>query len=488
MADEAGVLDFTGVDLSATASVDTAVETPTTETTETPTTETTTTETTKETTETPKADGVKKAAKTQYDSSGQPIEEAEAAKAEDLPGTEKTPQEIRQSLKALRDLDPKHAAAVKTLHGAYERYEAIKSIFPGGVNEVKQAKEFMTLVGGHEGYEKLTGTQRLAEASDSKLYDGNPELISDIVSDLKTQGKLDALGKLAPSFLDAVKENDAAGFKAAFAPHFVGELDRANLPGALAYLAKCLNDPDPAKAIAAAKEAHADIKGWYDSVSGDVKKAKENVVSPERQKLDADRAAFLKQQEDFKTNQSTEFKRSVASANEKDSNKVLGAALGPYLKMAYFVGYGKENLMPLGNTIKANMYETLKADSAYQSQMKAMWSAKVPDRAKIEEYHKAKIESIAEELVRNTVQRMYPGYAKGGSAAGRVAAAGAKKAAATATATKTAAAADPNAPKKPIYVAVKPKDLDRSRPDSVILEITGKGYLKNGTFVTWRKP
>jgi hypothetical protein len=76
---------------------------------------------------------------------------------------------------------------------------------------------------------------------------------------------------------------------------------------------------------------------------------------------------------------------------------------------------------------------------------------------------------------------MYPGYAKGGAAAGRVAAATEKKAVA-AKVDATAAATG-----KPIYVAVKPKDLDRTRKDSTLLEITGKGYLPNGKFVTWRK-
>ena len=489
MADDAGVLDFTGVDLAATATVDSTVETPTTETTETPTTETAT-ETPAETTEAPKADAAKKSEKQQYNSDGTPVEKTEAAKAEDLPGTEKTPQEIRQSLKALRDLDPKHAAAVKQLHGSFERWEAAKQIFPGGVNEIKAAKEFLDLVGGHEGYEKLTGTQKLAEESDNLLYSGDSKLIESIVSDLKSQGKLDALGKLAPSFLDAVKANDEAGFKAAFAPHFLSALDTANLPGALEYLVKSLNDPDPAKAVAAAKDAAADIKGWYDKLAADNKKAKENVVSPERKQLDEERAAFLKQQEEFKTNQTTEFKNSVAKSTDSQNNKSLGAALGVYLKMPFFKGFGRENLMPLGNTIKSTLYETLKSDSAYQLQMKAMWGAKNPDRAKIEEYHKARVDSLAEGLVRDVVQRMYPGYAKAGAAAGRVAAAAEKK---TATAKVETAAA---ATGKPIYVATKPGrdalDMDHvdkhGKPDAIMEMIAGRGFLKgSGKWITWRK-
>lgn len=476
MADEsASVLDFVGVDIPAAATTEASVETPIAETPTAETTETPTVETpeTKVETKTEKAQ--------QYNSDGSPKEAEVKAEDDGKEFGEKTPQDVRKALSAFKNSSPEAAKMAKLLHGSYERWEAARAIFPGGVNEIKAAREFSDLVGGHEGFEALTSLKERAEASDNQLYEGNGELIKDIVEDLKAHNKLDALGKLAPSFLEAVKANDEAGFKTAFAPHFLAGLETANLPGALEYLVKALNDPDPAKAVASAKEAAADIKGWYDKLAADGKKAKENVVSPERQQLDKERADFLKQQEDFKTNQSTEFKNNVAKVCESTNNRSLGAALGPYLRREFFKGFGRENLMPLGNTIKANLYETLKSDQAYQTTMKSMWGSKNPDRQRIEEYHKARVDSIAEQIVRDTVQRMYPGYSRGGAAAGRVAAATEKKAVATKV-TKEAIATG-----RPQYVAVKPKDLDRTRKDSTLLEITGKGYLPNGTFVTWRK-
>lgn len=428
----------------------------------------------------------KKEAKQQYDSSGQPIkdETKTGAAEEELPGTEKTPQEIRSLLKAMRDADPKNLAAVKQLHGAFERWEAAKAIYPGGVNEMRQAKEFVDLVGGHEGLEKLQGTVTAAEASDAQLYEGSPELIENIVADLKANGKLDALGKLTAPFLDAVKANDEAGYYKAFSPHFLEALQTVNMPGAINGMVKALSDPDPAKAVEAAKGIAEGLKKWYDDLDSENKKTKENVVSPERKKLDEDRAAFLKQQEDFKTNQTTEFKNNVAKTCESVNNKTLGAELAPFLKFSFFKGFGRENLIPLGNTIKSNLYATLKADNAYQAQMKAMWGAKTPDRAKIEEYHKARVASVAKDIVRDTVQKMYPGYAKGGAAAGRVAAAAEKKEVAAKVEDKAVASG------KPVYVAEKPKwdAIDWDRDPKQLLYITGKAYLKGtGRLVTWRK-
>jgi hypothetical protein len=437
----------------------------------------------------------KKEAKTQYNSDGSPKEAAAkgATKAEDLPGTDKTPKEIRNSLKALRDLDPSHAQAVKQLHGAFERWEAAKQIFPGGVKEMQTAKEFSDLIGGAEGYETLTGVKAAAEASDAKLYEGNVDLIKDIEEDLKSTGHLDALGKLAPSFLDAVKRNDSKAFDAAIAPHVLSMLETDNLPGVIAGLEQALSDPDPAKAIAAAKElitGKYGIKQWYEGLSAENKKQKAAVLSPEKQALDKERADFVKQQADFKTNQTTVFKNSVASVCEKANNTLLGTQLKPFLKMPYFQGYGKENLVPLGNTIKNNLYAALKADTVYQAQMKSMWAAKEPDRAKIEEYHRTRVESIAEETVRSTVQRMYPNYTKGGAAAGRIAAAADKKAVDTKVEQKAVTSG------KPIYVAQKPSrealDMDHvdksGKPDAVIEMINGRGFLKgSGKWVTWRK-
>jgi hypothetical protein len=445
--------------------------------------------------------------KTELGADGKPVEKKVTTEADDKEFGEKTPQEVRKALKAFRDANASNAGMTKQLHGAYERWEAAKQIFPGGVKEMQSAKEFTDLIGGVEGYEALTGVRDAAQASDAKLYEGNPELIKDIVEDLQAQGKLNALGKLAPAFLDAVKTHDEAAYKTLIEPHALAVMVGANMPTVLQAFAKVftnadLNSTDPAvkataqaKALQICKDISDDMGGWFKNLEEKNKAAKAAEVSPERQKLEDDRKAFLRQQEEFKTNQSTEFKNSVAKVCESHNNKLLGAELAPFLKMSFFKGYGKENLMPLGNTLKQNLYAALKSDNAYQIQMKAMWGSKTPDRAKIEEYHQARVASIARGIVQDTVSKMYPGYTKGGAAAGRVAAAADKKAAVAKVENAAAATG------KPIYVPQKPGrdsiDWDhidaKGKPDAEMLMITGKAYLKPtvkgqpGKFVTWRK-
>ena len=409
--------------------------------------------------------------------------ETEVTPEESLPGDEKTPQEIRQALKNLRDADPKNASAVKTLHSSYERWNAAKQIFPKGVNEMKEAKAFMDTVGGHEGYEKLQEQVSAIDASDELLYAGSPDLIKNVVEDLKGQGKLDALGRMAPAFFDALKANDPKGYDAAFAPHFLAGIQQVQIPEVIDFIIASLAKGTPEGLSEANKYAEG-AANWYRGLQSQAEKSKAEAVNPERLKLDEDRKAFAKQQEEFKTGQTKQFQDSVASANEKVNNKVLGNDLKEYLRKPFFKEYSRENLIPLGNAIKNELYATLSADKPYQGQMKAMWGVKNPDRAKIEEHHKTKLESIAADTVRTVVQRMYPGYAKGGEAAGRVAAAEVKKAA-TAKVDAQAVATG-----KPIYIVQKPtwESIDWSRDPKQYLYISGKAYLKGSNkLVTWRK-
>jgi hypothetical protein len=422
------------------------------------------------------------AAKEQINPDGSP--KVDPAVAADLPGTESTPQNIRQALKAMRDADPaKNGAVVKELHGAFERWEASKAIFPKGVAEMKEAKAFIDTVGGHEGLENLQNQVAAINESDELLYAGDPKIIENIVEDLKGQGKLGALAKLAPAFWDALKVNDNDGFYKAFSPHFLSALQDVEMPETMAGLSAALAKGDAA-GIAEAKRIVDGMTNWYKGLESKSAQTKADAVSPERVKLDEERKAFAKEQNDFKTNQSEAFKTAVGKESEHLNNQVLGSDLKVYLKMPFFQGFTKENLTPLASQIKQDLFATLKADKAYQAQMKALWGTKNPDRAKIVEYHKAKLESISFETVKNTVQRMYPGYAKGGPAAGRVAAAEVKKAAVV----KTDAAAAASG--KPVLVAVKPKweEIDWTKDEKQYLYIAGKAYLKaSGKLVTWRK-
>jgi hypothetical protein len=343
----------------------------------------------------------------------------------------------------------------------------------------------MDTVGGHEGFDKMQDQITAINASDELLYAGDPKLIDNIVEDLRGQGRLDALGKMAPAFLDALKANDKAGYEKVFVPHFLQGLQDTEIPEVFKGIADALTEGGET-GVAKAKRIVEVATKWLGGLQAQSEKSKADAVSPERVKLDEDRKAFQRQQEEFKTNQSKDFQKGVAREGQKSDNMTLEASLKPFLQMPFFKqgGFGKENLAPLANTIQSELLTTLTADRAYQSQMKALWGDKTPDRGKILEYHNAKVKSLSDDIVRNVVQRMYPQYSKGGSAAGRIAAAEAKKTVET-KATATAVATG-----KPVFVATKPKweEIDFDKDPKQYLYIAGKAFLKNsGKLVTWRK-
>jgi hypothetical protein len=203
-----------------------------------------------------------------------------------------------------------------------------------------------------------------------------------------------------------------------------------------------------------------------------------------------------KWEQEKSASETSTWENSVAESADKDNNLSLGRALAPYLKMPFFKEHGRESLIDLGNAIKTRLYSDLKASKEYQAQMSALWKGGVSEanKAKILKFHQDYLKDHSEEVVRKVVQLRFPGYARGGSASGRVAAANAKKSADTAAGRQSITSG------KPIYVAMKPKNLQRE--DAVIngrqytpsdfstLEITGKGYLKTPSgwkYISWRK-
>src|SRR5579885_2957814 len=323
---------------------------------------------------------------------------------------------------------------------------------------MEEAKAFIDLVGGQEGYDKLQNIVNSVTESDRLLYEGgqsHTQLINNIYEDMKSEGK-------------------TAQF-----------IQLANPPGVLKDLSDAIAKGDEGS-IKTAKALVEDIQAWFGDLKNSVQKQKSTQSDPERLKLLEERAQFAKEKEEFTSKQTKQFQEAVGKEVDTTSAKALGSHLGNLRKTPYFKAFKTENLRPLANTILYNLRQELEKDNAYRTQMKALWGEKTPNKEKILNYHRTKVESIAERIVRETANSMYPDHAKGGSAAGRIAAKNDKQEA-QAVVDKAAASAG-----QPQYVPVKPKNLNRQMDPKGYLEIAGKGYIPNGRggwkFITWRKP
>lgn len=422
-------------------------------------------------------------------------------KAASTKPTDATPANVRSALKAMRDSDPKNAEVVKQLHGSFERWNAAKQIFPKGVAEMQEAKAFIESVGGPEGYEKMQAAVDAVTATDELLYAADPKLWDNVIEDLKANNHPEALGQLAPSLLQKLKAHDSDAFYNTTIPVVADALKEVHMDSFVsqfnAALAEKNEKGDVVPNIAKITNLVKSITDWYTDLDKDAKaRTATPTETPERKKFLAEKAAFEKTKTDAATEDRKKFETGVAEECDKHNNRSLGKVLGGFLKMPFFKDFPYETKVDLGNGIKDRLYAALKADKAYQTQMNAMWKQKTPDRAKMIQYHQAKVDSIATDIVKSTVQNRYPGYAKGGSAAGKAAAAVVKKE------TNQKAATQSVATGKPIYVASRPENLvreaikvggkDYSTSDLITLQIMGRGFVKSGDgksfkFITWRK-
>jgi hypothetical protein len=402
-----------------------------------------------------------------------------------------TPTAVRQALKSLKELDSKNAAVVKQLHGHFERYEAVRPLLgkegPNGLKSLLADTGAKDITELRQSYTQTREQVEAVRATDELLYAADAKLCENVYDDMKAAGKEGVYGKVVANFLDHLKRTDATGYYETTKPHMVSGLHEVGFPAAINSVYAALEAGDTEKAKSVLKS----MGGWFNNLNNEV--SEKGKISKERAAWEAEKA---KAGESEAAKARVAVENGIAETCDKSNNTILGKELGAFFKLPFFKDFKRENWIPLGNEIKSSLYAELKNDKGYQTQMSAMWKAKTPDKAKMVEYHNAKVQSIANRLVTDTVKRLYPGYAKGGSAAGKAAAANAAKAA------NTKASAQSVATGKPIYVASRPENIVRedtkignrmfTAEDLRTLQVAGRGYVrstdgKSFKYVTWRR-
>jgi hypothetical protein len=376
------------------------------------------------------------------------------------------PAAVRAALKALRDSDPKLAPIARQLNDAFGRYNAYKNVFPK-VADAQSAKALLDAVGGADGFTSLQENVKAIQATDAKLYAGDPTVLDDIIEDMRSEGKIDAFGKLASPFLEKLRATDEKAYFAAMKPHFYQGLRDVGLPNVVESLMESLAGDQPN--VANAKAILGNMQKWFEDL-------KAGVDSASKQNLDPERQAFEKERTEFRSQQQKEFQSGVATSCDKYNNDSLGAALRPYLKDPFFSGWSKESLHDLGAAVKQQLYSELSQNKAYQTQMDAFFSQKSPDKTKIQNFHNQTVDSIAKRLVKEVLDRRYPNRTKGKAAPV------AKKAA---PAPQTTGA---DGKFQFQYVPTKPKfeDIDWSEPGAQAAYIAGKAKLRGSNrYVSW---
>lgn len=380
-------------------------------------------------------------------------------------------QEIRTALKEFRDLKPENAPIARALNDAYGRYTAYKAEFPT-VAAARDAKALLDAVGGNDGLSSLQATIKNVNETDQALYSGDPKVLESLYEDMRSEGKQDAFTKLAGPYLDKLRTVDRNGYFETLRPHFFQNMVDVGMYDRIGELKAAIGAEKPD--LAMIKAMILDTGEWFD-------KFRNSVETGDKSKLDPERQAFEKERGEFQTQRQQEFQSGVATACETANNRELGTELGKYFKQhAFFKSLSQDGKQDLGLGIKQRLFNELKADKSYQSQMDAFFSVRSPDKAKIEQYHAAKVKGMAARIVKQVIETRYPTYSRAGA-----------KPAAAAPKPGVAAAAQPTGGlKSALFVSAKPtwEQLDMDKDPNRMLFAAGYAYRKNdGKLVTWIK-
>jgi hypothetical protein len=372
------------------------------------------------------------------------------------------PAKIRAALKVLRDSDPANAGIARELNDAYGRYQGYKSVFPK-VGDAQAAKITLDAAGGTEGIAHLQSLVANVNQTDANLYSGKGEVIDSLLEDMKSNGHPEALGKLAPHYLDVLEGHDKAAYETAMNPRHLSFLDSVNFPGIVNALAKAAQsgDTDTVSKIV------AEMGRFYNDFRKD-NEGKAN-VNPEKE-------AWEKERDESRSNETKTFQTGVATACVNENKSAILSSLKQYVKdNPYFKSWSQRMLANLGNDIHQELFRQLKGNAGYQSQMGALWSVGKPDGDKIKSYHKSVAALMAPRIVKEVLDKDYSGYAKRAVSKPPIPAA------------KNGKAPEAQVQTKPNFVFAEPAfaDIDWGKDPARNLYTTNKAYLKSGKFVQW---
>lgn len=364
------------------------------------------------------------------------------------------PKNVQGALKTLKEAHPELAKEIDELRKGYFGHRQHSEFFKSPT-EARQAKATLDLIGGSEGIANLQSKVAAVEMVDSAFEQGDPQVIEDISADFP-----DGFKKLMGPALDKLQKLDAGAYAQTIQPHTFAAMDQAGLGSVLQSLVEAVNSNDLAKA----KELLGKTYQWYEGQrqqAGNRTKGED----PERQKFEQERQKFQQEREQT-------FREDIGRQTVGHQGEQINKALVPYLKMKNLSAEAKSDLMEGCNT---EINRLLRADQAYQTQVKAMLAAKSRDSGQIVRYINAAVDEAATKAVKAVWTRRY-----GAGAPARPATPQAGK--------PTQAPAPSNS--APVKVAAKPKTSEIVKDRGWDLNfmknraVMATGPLK-GKLVTW---
>lgn len=382
-----------------------------------------------------------------------------AGKGDDDVDLRKAAPELRNALNKLRETDPKGAKLLRAALGhdlAYQ--ETFKS-----PEEARVFKASVDAVGGPEAIAEMQEQVAYSQEIDALADAGDPKVLDTFFNDFP-----DGTKKLAPVFLEKLRELDAKAFNAVLQPHLVDSLVGAEIPQVFDALLAAANEGN----TEAIKKIAGNLVNWMKGNQSSAQKFRTTTNDPERDKIKSEWDKINTEKESSFTKQWSEPVKQHAMSS------IYKAGL-PYVRTVP-MGQQKAFFQEVVNEIQRRM----DGDKTYAQQENALMKSKTRDASKIANFKNAKVDVLVPSVIEK-IAKDFGFKATAAKAAGSKPAAGAK------AGVKPVVGAG-SSPMNPVYIKDKPaqQDRDLSVKNAIELQIAGKALMKSGPYkgkwVTWR--
>lgn len=363
--------------------------------------------------------------------------------------------EHRNAARAAIEALPEHAKAIREMAGHSFRLNEYRDTFPT-VNDAKSAKQLIEGIGGVEGATALQSRIQAVDQQDEAIKAGSPEVIDAMFKDFP-----EGAAALGPHYLATLQKTNPEAYSSTVAPHAIAMLEQAGLSEHLTAMA---NEADPAKA----KQMAAQAAAWLNGQKSTIQQTRQQPAKDPRQ----DKIAQGMQE--LETQRESMFMEGVTGKVNSSVTPEITKTVEQYAKQ---YKWNPEQKAEFQSRLQNDIVEQMKADKTYEQQVALRKANKGRTHDTVAGY-------IAGEFNRRLGDKegALATAAKFNKLIGKTGAA---------PTTGVVKAGTPNtAPGGgPLLVSQRPSDsqLDLSRPGADMLLIQGRGYTKDGRFVTWRK-
>lgn len=392
----------------------------------------------------------------------QPAEEAAAP--EPTTPKEILPAQLSKDLRALREAHPEQAATLKSLQDSFYKARAFGQVY-ASPEEARADKAVIETLGGQEGITQMRSELASIERFDSMAAEGDPKVIDGLFDQFPDGAK-----RLVPHALERLAKLDSEAYRETMRGPLLQMLEGDQV---ISVIGSAIEELKAAATEPEYKELHyknaqrelGRIAQWYNGLSKQEEEFKNRYRDPKLQEMQTRERQLRDQQTQLVQQQYT---RDISSY----VGDTVKAALAPHARSSKL---GNDALNDLVLGVRQEMQKTLSAHTFYMQSVNALIAK--GDHEGAVRFAKPYIDQARKNAVNAVWTRRY-----GATPAAR-------KPAPVRTATG-GNASGVRTSEQPIPIAQKPNadDIDWTKDPTRILFIGGKGYLKSGKFVQWRKP